>query len=144
MYGIAVAGANGRIPVPPDAIEEYGFTTDDGLVAMSGSRTSGGFILTSMRLLSGTPFRGVIEAAADLCGVPGASVKVGHRWLAGTKLDEEHTVFLPEDCLARFGIMPGSRLAVARGSRYGLGFLAKGPILDETIRHPGLPVYECV
>ena len=39
------------------------------------------------------------------------------------------------------GVKPGDRLLAVRGSRYGLGFVARGPIYEEAVKHPELEVF---
>jgi len=39
------------------------------------------------------------------------------------------------------GVKPGDRLLAVRGSRYGLGFVAQGPIYEEALKHPELAVF---
>ena len=36
---------------------------------------------------------------------------------------------------AEVGVKPGVRLLAVRGSRYGLGFVARGPIYEEALKH---------
>jgi hypothetical protein len=38
-------------------------------------------------------------------------------------------------------VEPGDRLLAVRGSRYGLGFIARGPIYEEASKHPELEVF---
>jgi hypothetical protein len=42
------------------------------------------------------------------------------------------------------GVHPGDRLLVVRGSGRALGFVARGPILDEALKHPELEVFSVV
>jgi hypothetical protein len=39
------------------------------------------------------------------------------------------------------GVQPGDRLLMVRGSRYGLAFVAQGPIYEEALKHPELEVF---
>ena len=39
------------------------------------------------------------------------------------------------------GVKPGDRLLAVRGSRYGLSFVARGPIYEEALKHPELEVF---
>jgi hypothetical protein len=39
-------------------------------------------------------------------------------------------------------VRPDERLLTVRGSCHGLGFVARGPIYDEALRHPELEVFD--
>jgi hypothetical protein len=43
--------------------------------------------------------------------------------------------------LPEVGVKPGDKLLTVRGSRYGLGFIAKGPIYEEALEHPELEYF---
>jgi hypothetical protein len=42
------------------------------------------------------------------------------------------------------GVRPGDKLLTVRGSCYGLGFVAKGPIYEEALQHPELERYDVI
>jgi hypothetical protein len=39
------------------------------------------------------------------------------------------------------GVKPGDKLLTVRGSRYGLAFVAQGPIYEEALKHLELEVF---
>ena len=49
---------------------------------------------------------------------------------------------LPPRALTAYGIQPGDRLLVIRGSNLGVGFGVRGPIIEEANRHPELEVFD--
>jgi hypothetical protein len=52
-------------------------------------------------------------------------------------------VTLPVNVLNRpdASLKPGDRLLTVRGSCYGLGFVARGPIYEEALQHPELACF---
>jgi hypothetical protein len=99
--------------------DEYGFQIGDEVNFLPGSRRSGGFGLTSARLLAG------------------AAGPLQVRSLAQARVDRCCHVVTP----AAVGILPGERLLVVRGSGRALGFLARGPIYQEAVGHSDLPCF---
>jgi hypothetical protein len=122
-FGWVVVGPRGSVPIPPDAWLEYGFQSGEEALLTPGSRTSAGFGLSSQRLMS--------EASKRLGGRSLCTIGQGYM--------EDGQLILPPGS----GISPGDVLLAVRGSRYGLGFVAQGPIYEEASRYTGaLSVFE--
>ncbi len=116
VFGWAIVGPAGELPIPPEAWDEYRFQVGDEVLFLPGSQRSGGLGLSHPRLL------------ADVSG-PLAS-----RALAQGRIEEIGWVLVP----AAVGVQPGGRLLAVRGSGRALGFVARGPIYEEALRHPEL------
>lgn len=58
-------------------------------------------------------------------------------WSPGRRFAENGRVTVPPEV----GVEPGDRLLAVRGSRYGLGLVARGPIYEEALKHPKLEVF---
>jgi hypothetical protein len=120
-FGWAVVGPEREIAVPPEAWREYGFRAGDEAIFTPGSAKSGGFGISTPALMA--------EAGAKMGGV-------GLRELGRGRLGEGRVVVPPG-----VGVEPGDRLLTVRGSRYGLAFVARGPIYEEALGHPELEVF---
>lgn len=116
-FGWVIVGSEREIVIPPDAWDEYGFRVGDEAILMPGSKTSGGFGLSRPALL------------AEAREKSGAGLRELGRGRFG-----EGRVVLP----AEVGARPGERFLTVRGSGYGLGFAARGPIYQEACKHPEL------
>lgn len=121
-YGWVVVGPGGEITIPPKAWREFGFRVRDEAIFTSGSRRSGGFGISTPKLMAAVSER-----------LKGATLRV----LGRGRFSEDGRVTVPPEV----GVKPGDRLLTVRGSRYGLGFVAKGPIYKEAVKHPGLDVF---
>ena len=119
VFGWAIVGPQEELGIPPAAWVEYEFQAGEEAVFLSGSRTSGGFGLSTPRLLAQEAR--LLQARA----------------LARGFIGERGQIVIP----ATVGIWPGDRLLVVRGSGRALGFLARGPIYDEALRHPKLEIF---
>jgi hypothetical protein len=120
-FGWAVVGPEREIAIPPEAWDEYGFQAGDEAIFTPGSRKSGGFGIGTSAL--------VAEASGKMGGA-------GLRELGRSRFSDGRVVVPPE-----VGIKAGDQLLTVRGSCYGLGFIARGPIYKEALKHPELEVF---
>lgn len=136
VFGWSVVGDEGMITIPPDAYREYGFKEGEEAVLITGSRSSGGFSLARKSSLGGSPLGrktrpgpGTAEGGSRPPGVGKVGSPVRIR-------NGKFSVPLPE--LRKLGVLPGSPLLTVRGSWMGLGFIVRGPIVEEAKKHPEL------
>jgi hypothetical protein len=118
VFGWCVVGPAGQIQIPPEAYAEYGFQTGERVIITRGSERSGGFGMGRQEKLANSPLqpRFIGEATVGAAG---------------------RVVLPPEAC-----VRPGERLLAARGSGFALGFLQRGPIYEEAIKHPEVEIFE--
>jgi len=120
-YGWVVVGPESEITIPPEAWREFGFRAGDEAIFMPGSRKSGGFAISTPELM---------EEVSKRLG--GGTLRV----LARGQFGNGQITVPPE-----VGVQPSDRLLAVRGSRYGLGFVAQGPIYEEALKHPELECF---
>jgi hypothetical protein len=119
VFGWTVVNSAGEVRIPPEAYAEYGFQTGEQIVFLNGSKRSGG------------------------CGVArreklvGSQILLVHRMLGVGVVGENERVAFPNAT----GFRPGERLLVVRGSGLALGFVQRGPIYEEALRHPEIEVF---
>jgi hypothetical protein len=119
-FGWVIVGPNRELIIPPEAWRRYGFQVGEEVFFLPGSRKSGGFSITTLRLLAES------------------SINLGDRTLGIGYLTLNREACLPEN----IPLNPGDRLLTVFGSGHGLGFIAQGPIFEEATRHPGLDTYQ--
>lgn len=122
-YGWVIVGPASEITIPPDAWREFGFLAGGEALLIPGSRRSGGFALSTPGLMASVSER-----------MEGAAI----RELGRGRFYEGGGMIVPPEV----GVKPGDRLLTVRGSRYGLGFVAKGPIFEEALNHPEVQMFE--
>ncbi len=120
-FGWVEIGPEREICIPPSAWQRYGFQIGEELLFMPGSNRSGGFGLTSLRLLEHSSLPVKQER------ILGRGVFVPPR-----------TVRVPD----HIPVHPSDRLLTIFGSGFALGFAARGPIFEEALRHPELEVFK--
>ena len=121
-YGWVVVGSDREVTIPPEAWREFGFRAGDEAIFTPGSLKSAGFAISRPEL---------IEEFSERLG--GGTLRV----LARGRFGNGQVTVPPE-----VGVQPGDRLLAVRGSRYGLGFVAQGPIYEEALEHPELELFE--
>lgn len=102
--------------IPPEARREYGFRAGDELLFLRGSRRSGGFGVSTLRQMT---------------------ISLRERVLGQGRIGEDGQVVVPPEADVR----SGDRLVAVRGSRYALGFVARGPIYEAALKHFELEVF---
>ena len=118
VFGWVLVGTDKQVVIPPAAFVEFGFQPGEAIIFTRGSRSSGGCGIGRRKVISSNdvmPLRGFAD------GVMGESGRV----------------VLPE----ALDVAPGERLLVVRGSRYALGLLKFGPIVEEAKKHLDLEVF---
>ena len=121
VFGWSVVDANRQFRIPPEAWAEYGFSVDDVVFFMRGSRRSGGFGVSTPSLW---------PAAFG----PAATCP---RFYGEGRFVAVMQVALP----VNIPVQPDKHLLVVRGSGNALGFLTQGPIYAEALRHSEIEVF---
>lgn len=142
VFGWSRLEKDGRFRIPDEAFQEYGFYADDRLFLLSGSKRSGGFGLTSLRLLGDSAIGKVIKNNKILSDglVPeGEILLIGKRAYSWIRNAMNGELKRPRS-VQEFFNLPDKLLAV-RGSGLALGFITKGPIYSGANSHSELLVF---
>jgi bifunctional DNA-binding transcriptional regulator/antitoxin component of YhaV-PrlF toxin-antitoxin module len=135
-FGWSAVSCNGTIVIPPEAFREYNFREGDEVVLMSGSRTSGGFALTTRSRLSRSKLSALVNGLSEA-----GKIHSRNRLFHQTTINKGGTLNLPSPFLDGYGIKAGDRLLVVRGSGLAPGFIVRGPIVEEALNHPELEMF---
>jgi hypothetical protein len=142
-FGWSIVSETGDIAIPPDSYAEYGFVEGETALVMSGSRTSGGLVLSRLETFMKSSIAGVLKEHGELAGhrIPeGETVKIGPRFFCWVQI-RDMRFSLPLNTLEKYGIAKGSALLTVRGSNVGLTFIVKGPIIEEAKKHHELETF---
>ncbi len=142
IFGWSKVGENGKIIIPEEAHIEYEFNEDDKGILMSGSKRSGGFGLSSSRLLRNSPIGKMLEGFPELINhrlEEGKVIKIKEKNFCWIKIYKRGIIKVPQKTLLAFKVKINDNLLVGRGSGLALGFIAKGPIFEEAKKHPEIP-----
>ena len=127
VYGWVYVRKDGAITIPNEAYLEYGFIQDEDGLLTSGSKRSGGFGLTSERILKSSILSKKLIENQNQDSKKSKFSKV--------KIDKGRFITLPEHSMRDFRINIDDKLLVIRGSGLALGFITKGPIYREAEKH---------
>jgi hypothetical protein len=144
-YGWSQVGADGTILIPPEAVEEYGFQGVTNLLLVSGSTRSGGFGVSTLEALQQSPMAVILEKNPQLATFElpeGQAVDFNGHTICWVTFHGDGRIRVPLATLEQYGARPGDKLLVIRGSRLGIGFAVRGPIIEEALKHPELAVFQ--
>jgi len=142
IFGWSKINNHGVIRIPDEAYLEYEFNQDDKGIIISGSKTSGGFGLSSKRLLKKTFLGKSLISNPELMNfqIPeGNVIKIKNKRFCWIDLKETKSIHLPKPTLKEYSININEKLLVGRGSGLALAFISKGPIYEEAKKHTNIP-----
>jgi bifunctional DNA-binding transcriptional regulator/antitoxin component of YhaV-PrlF toxin-antitoxin module len=145
IFGWSRVGDKGEIRIPPEALQEYDLERCENLILIPGSKRSGGFGLTSIEKFKKSPLGSVLEKNPQLATfqVPeGNALEIDKKTYCWVKQDNSGAIIVPLVTLKKYGISAGDFLLVVRGSHLAVGFIVKGPIVEEAKNHPEIQRFE--
>jgi hypothetical protein len=144
IFGWSVVSATGCIKIPGEAAGEYGLVPGEQVVILPGSRTSKGIIISRSSVLAESSLSAILNRVPELAFIgEGVTVTAGNRQVCRTTVLKDSVVQLPLETLDKYGVIPGDRLLAGRGSFLGLAMIARGPIVEEALKHPELMTISC-
>ena len=144
VFGWSKVGNNGVIKIPPEIIEEYQLQPYDKVIIISGSKTSGGFSIVKFEVLKNSPLSVVLDNNPDLARFQlsnGEPIQYNNRYFCWTEISKNGKIHLPIETLRLYGIKLRDNILSARGSGLGVGFLVRGPIIQEARKHSDLKIF---
>jgi hypothetical protein len=145
LFGWSKLGNDGKIKIPPEAYKEYNLKQEKNCILFSGSRTSGGFGLSSVRILKNSIMNEVLKENPLLTNYEineGAIIEYNNKKYCWIAIHEDNCIYLPQETLKAFGIEHSDLLLSGRGSHLAIGFIAKGPIYNEAKNHLDIEIFE--
>ncbi len=144
IFGWSKIRNNGHVKIPSEAFQEYQIFNDKNLILISGSKSSGGFGLSSARLMKDSALASIFDEFPLLktfqCA-EGKMFQMGGRFFCWLKLLGNEVFRLNKNLLDFFALEVGYNLLIGRGSGYALGFLTKGLIYQEALKHNDIPQF---
>jgi hypothetical protein len=145
VFGWSRVGEDGSVTLPDEAYQEYHLDRFERVFLTSGSKTSGGFGITTKSFLEQSPLYGVLQANTDLANfktLEGKAVPFKNRSICWVKISASGRIFLPSDTMPVFWIKPGDLLLSIRSSNIAIGLVVRGPLVEVAKNHPELKVFE--
>lgn len=144
-YAWSKVSTNGMIVIPNEAITEYNLLTCDNGILMPGSKRSGGFGLTTVNLLKKSALHVILDGHPQLAKfqiTEGETIEIKGKTYCWVKINKDGSIVVPVRTLKNYGINPSDSVLSVRGSRVALGFVVRGPIIDEAKKHANIKICE--
>lgn len=145
VYGWSEVSNDGNIVIPDEALAEYNLKPPCKVILLSGSRSSGGFAITTLSLLKNSALLRLLNENPKLASFQlpeGVTTTVARKPCCWVTLNSYGCIVVPLETLKKFGINIGDLLLSVRGSRLGLGFCVKGPLIQEAKQHSNLILFK--
>ncbi|MFX0210360.1 MAG: hypothetical protein ACFFDT_30555 [Candidatus Hodarchaeota archaeon] len=144
-YAWSKVQKNGRIKIPIEALKEYNFKSDTIVILIPGSKRSGGFSISTEERLRKSPTRSLLDeiiSLRDNQSLAGKEIDRDGKTFCFVKLKYDGSINIPVEILKKYGINVGDCLLSVRGSNLALGFIVRGPIIEEAKKHSELEMFE--
>lgn len=144
VYGWSKVTQKGRIIISNKALAEYTFKPNNKLILLPGSKSSGGFALTTIALLEKSPLSSILSKNPKLAKFQisqGETVKINKKHYCWTTLNQDGSIIIPEKTLNEYKINLGDLLLSVKRSKLALAFCVKGPLIAEAKKHPNLIIF---
>ena len=145
IFGWSTMRKDGKIKIPDEAFAEYDFERDNKVILIPGSKRSGGFGVSSLRLLKDTAIGNGLKNSPELMNFQiseGDFIHLKNRSFCWVSLLDNGYVKIPDNVLTTYNVEKGKNLLVGRGSGLVAGFIAKGPIYEEALKHQEIQIYD--
>lgn len=140
IFGISFVNWDNSVHIPPQAVQEYAISTEGKVLLVSGSKKTGGFIVTRKGLLYNSRIGNILKdrpALGNYALPEGNFVQYKGRLYCWTNVTGNGTLVFTDEMLGVLDIAIGTKLLVIRGSDIAFAMGAKGPLLERAGRYPG-------
>jgi bifunctional DNA-binding transcriptional regulator/antitoxin component of YhaV-PrlF toxin-antitoxin module len=145
VYGWSKVSSEGKIVIPNEAIIEYDLMTCGNVILLPGSKSSGGFGLTSVGLLKKSTLSVILDEnpqLAEFLTSEGEPIKIKGKTYCWVKVNKDGNIVIPIETLKSYGVNPGDYLLSVRGSIIAIGFPVRGPLIDQAKRYSNIKVFK--
>lgn len=141
VFGLSELHGDLSVVIPPQAFTEYHVEADDSLIIFTGSKSSGGFCVTSKRMLGQSELGKILADNPDLCEAESEWTAYKGRKYRAIKRSGNR-LSLTEADLQMLGIAKGDVLMCVRSSDIAFTFMHHGPLLERSKNYQGeIPRY---
>jgi len=145
VFGWSKIREDGGVLIPDEALQEYHLEPGEKVILISGSKTTGGFLVAKKSMIEGSELSDVLVKNPTLAHFQmeeGKTIRYKGRLYGWAKLHDSGLIILPASALGTFDLRPGDCLLSIRGSNLAFVLGAKGPIIESASQHPDITVFE--
>ncbi len=132
VFGWSLLRDDYTVRIPDMAVDEYEIAAEGKVILSSGSKTTGGFMVSRKALLNKSKIGCILEDNPQLSNYTveeGEIVEYKGRLFSWVHISEEGCLKLNDEILQAFSIKKGDKLLAIRGSNLGIGMGVKGPLI---------------
>lgn len=140
IFGWSIIGKKGCIQIPEECILEYQLFKENKVILISGSESSGGFVVTRLKLINQSIMKGLISDYPEFenYSLPeGKPVKWKGRHYCWVSINKKGILKLPPETVSCFNIKENDKLLSIRGSNIAFVLAVKGPIIETAKNYKG-------
>ena len=145
IFGESVIRPDGRVQLPPQAVDEYRIASEGKAYLFTGSKITGGFCVTRQGLLLPSKLGHILTETPSLLRyeVPdGTFLPYKGRSYCWTAISASGEITLTEEMMTFLRLKPEMRLLSIRSSDIAFTMGAKGPLLEKAARFDGeIPLF---
>ena len=145
VFGASVIRPDGRVLLPPQAVEEYRIASEGNVYLFTGSRSTGGFSITRQGLLLPSKLGHILTETPALLhyeAPAGTFLRYKGRAYCWAPISKAGEVQLTAGMMTFLHLEPGLQLLSIRSSDIAFTMGAKGPLLDRAAQFSGeIPLY---
>jgi hypothetical protein len=145
VFGWSQVREDGGILLPDEALQEYRLDAVEKVILMSGSKTSGGFGITTKALLEQSPLSGILFTNPNLANYEigeGKTVRFKGRAICWLNISASGLIILSPEAMRTYRVNLGDYLLSIRSSNIAIGMVLKGPLIEVAKRYPEIKVFD--
>lgn len=134
VFGWSITGKDGCIQIPEEVILEYELFKEDKVILISGSKSSGGLVVSRLGLINQSIMKGLLSDYPEFenYSLPeGKPVKWKGRHYCWVNINKEGVIKLPPKTASCYSIKENDKLLSIRGSNIAFVLAVKGPIVEK-------------
>ena len=145
IFGESMIRPDGRVQLPPQAVDEYCIASEGKVYLFTGSKITGGFCVTRQGLLLPSKLGHILTETPSLLYYEvsaGTFLPYKGRSYCWTAISAAGEITLTEEMMAFLHLEPEMRLLSIRSSDIAFTMGAKGPLLEKAAQFDGeIPLF---
>lgn len=140
VFGWSIVGKDGCIQIPEEVILEYELFKEDEVILISGSKSSGGLVVSRLGLINQSIMKGLLSDYPEFenYSLPeGKPVKWKGRHYCWVNISKKGVIKLPPKTAICYNIKENDKLLSIRGSNIAFVLAVKGPIIEKANDYTG-------
>lgn len=140
VYGISIIKKDLSVQLPDQILREYSIAQSGKIIVLTGSKSTGGFCITSKEILEKSKLSHILNDLTKLRDYQLASgefIQYKGRSYSWIPITESGLIQLPIEMMKFLGLSAGNELLSIRSSNIAITMGAFGPLLEKARRYQG-------